>query len=152
MTKPIRTTWREVLRPLYQRPRELQVAALCYRGSGAGRRVLLITSRRTKRWILPKGWLIDGLDAPGSAAREAWEEAGVTPTGRTPRAVGSFEYMKRLRHGLEIPVETRVFRIKVGDLADRFPEAGERRRTWVDPDTAAGMVAEPGLREILRAL
>lgn len=152
MNRPIRTAWRDVLRPLYRRPRELQVAALCYRGSGASRRVLLITSRRTRRWILPKGWLIDGLDAAGSAAREAWEEAGVTPAGGAPRAVGTFEYMKRLRDGLEIPVETRVFKIEVAGLADRFPEAGERRRLWVDAEKAADMVAEPGLRDILRAL
>lgn len=152
MNRPIRTAWREVLRPLYRRPRELQVAALCYRGSGASRRVLLITSRRTKRWILPKGWLIDGLDAPRSAAQEAWEEAGVKPSGGAPKAVGTFEYMKRLRHGLEIPVETQVFKIKVADLAERFPEAGERKRLWVDAEKAADLVAEPGLRDILRAL
>ena len=100
---------------------------------------------------MPKGWPIDGLDAPAAAAQEAWEEAGVRPASIKPRAVGRFDYMKRLNEGLEIPVEAKVYKIKVADLAETFPEAGTRERRWVTANDAANMVAEPGLREILKA-
>ncbi len=55
----------------------------------------MITSRDTGRWILPKGWPIDGLDEAGSALQEAWEEAGVKD-GRIANApIGTFDYQKR---------------------------------------------------------
>ncbi|TMV51704.1 NUDIX hydrolase, partial [Thioclava sp. BHET1] len=69
--------WRSVVLPLVQRPKRLQVAALCFRGGGAATEVLLITSRDTGRWVVPKGWPMRGLDAAGAARQEAWEEAGV---------------------------------------------------------------------------
>ena len=73
----IKKAWSEVLHPMLQRPKRLQVAALCYRRDGDSKEVLLVTSRGTGRWILPKGWPIDGLDAGEAALQEAWEEAGV---------------------------------------------------------------------------
>ncbi|MGY3437430.1 MULTISPECIES: NUDIX hydrolase [unclassified Marinovum] len=152
MKQPIQRAWREILRPLYKRPNEFQVAALCYQGKGALRRILLITSRDTGRWVLPKGWPIHGEDGPGSAAIEAWEEAGVTPAKVGKQAFGTFQYKKRLDDGWEIPVDTKVYKIKVADLAETFPEAGERKRVWVTPNEAANMVDETGLRALLEAV
>ncbi|WP_417523739.1 NUDIX hydrolase [Marinovum sp.] len=129
-----------------------QVAALCTRGKGKSREVLLITSRDTGRWVLPKGWPVEGCDDPASAAVEAWEEAGVRPKQVRRKPVGSYVYDKRLGNGIAVPVETWVFRIKVAGLAETFPEAAQRNRVWVSPRKAAKMVAEPGLRAILEEL
>lgn len=126
----------------------IQIAALCYRGEGAGREVLLITSRDTGRWVIPKGGLMRGRDAAEAAAEEAWEEAGVRPVAIPAEAIGEFRYLKTKRSGLPIPVRVLVYPMEVAGLEERFPEAGQRRLAWHAPRDAATMVAEPGLREI----
>ncbi len=150
MTPIFNKAWSEVLDPFFRRPKELQVAALCYRRRKSGKEVLLITSRDTGRWILPKGWPIDGLDAPGSALQEAWEEAGVKDGRVANDPIGSFEYQKRFDSGASATCNTHVFPVEVGHLARNFPERDERRRKWVSPVKAAEMVQEPQLREMLR--
>jgi 8-oxo-dGTP pyrophosphatase MutT (NUDIX family) len=140
----------ELVRPLFRRPRRLQVAALCYRGNDVCKEVLLITSRGTGRWIIPKGWPIDGKDAPSAALQEAWEEAGVRSGRVTREAVGVYCYEKELSTGLPVSVETLVFAVEVNQIEADYPEAGERRRKWVSPAAAANMVQEPELQQILR--
>ena len=129
-----------------------QVAALCYRDTPQGKRVLLITSRDTGRWIVPKGWPIKGLDGPGSALQEAWEEAGVRKADIESDPVGYYEYAKGLGDGVTIPVEAQVYLTKVRDLREDYPEADERTRAWFAPADAANLVDEPDLQAILRAL
>ena len=141
-----------MVQPLLVRPRRLQVAALCLRDTGAGREVLLITSRDTGRWILPKGWPIDGLTAPGAALQEAWEEAGVKTGTITEDPLGSYIYDKRLEGGVPVSVEVKVFAVTDVRMADEYPEAEERNRRWMSPGEAASLVDEPGLREILNGL
>ena len=151
MTRFMQTAWSEFFDPLFRRPKRLQVAALCYRKRRSGKEVLLITSLDTGRWILPKGWPIDGLDEAGSALQEAWEEAGVR-NGRIANApIGSFEYRKRFQGGAEATCLTQVFPVEVEDLADEFPESEERKRKWVRPEQAASMVEEPELQDLLRS-
>ncbi|WP_417726961.1 NUDIX hydrolase [Roseovarius sp.] len=150
MTSPMRRAWRELVRPLFRRPRRLQIAALCYREDDGCKEVLLITSRGTGRWIIPKGWPIDGKDAPGAAMQEAWEEAGVRSGRVTSEAVGIYCYEKELSTGLPVPVETLVFAVEVDKMEAEYPEVGERRRKWVTPAAAANMVQEPELQQILR--
>ena len=154
MTNALKKAWADFLRPLLKRPRRLQVAALCYRQNDddAAKSVLLVTSRDTGRWIIPQGWPIAGLDAPGAALQEAWEEAGVREGRVTGAALGSYGYDKQLASGLPVPVETLVFPVAVDRLEDDFPEAAQRSRTWVSPAAAADMVREPELRDILRRL
>lgn len=153
MFQSLSVVWEEMLRPLVQRPHRVQVAALCWRpAASGGEEVLLITSRDTGRWILPKGWPIDGKDGAQSALQEAWEEAGVTRAAIDPEPVGRYRYNKGLDHGGTVPVETLVYRVRVEALADDYPEAGERRRRWVSPKRAAVMVREPQLRDILGKL
>lgn len=152
MTNTLTKAWAELVRPILQRPKRVQVAALCYRQGQTGKDVLLITSRDTGRWIVPKGWPIDGLDGPQSALQEAWEEAGVKDAEIDPNAAGLFDYVKGLNSGGEAIVETTVFLTRVIDLASDYPEAKERSRKWVAPEEAANMVDEPGLKEILRSL
>ncbi|QYX57826.1 NUDIX hydrolase [Roseovarius sp. SCSIO 43702] len=143
----------EMVAPLLRRPPELQVAALCLRdGADGGKEVLMITSRDTGRWILPKGWLVEDKDAPQSALQEAWEEAGVEPPAEAPVHIGHYHYDKGLDGGYTVPVRVELFRIDVTELADSYPEARERARLWLSPEKAAQRVDEPELAAILRAL
>ena len=114
MTDTLMNALSSVVGPLLRRPKRLQVAALCLKGEGSGKQVLMITSRDTGRWVLPKGWPIDGYDAPGSALQEAWEEAGVKEAEIDPDMIGTYEYAKRLTG--EIPV---LF-FREGDTSDEL--------------------------------
>jgi len=128
-----------------------QFAALPWRLSADGAvEVLLITSRETRRWVIPKGWPMKGLKPHQAAAREAWEEAGVE--GRIgSRRVGAFDYDKRLSSGALQPVRVEVYPLKVGIIHEDWPEAAQRERAWVAPSEAASRVDEPGLARILSA-
>ncbi|WP_171179816.1 NUDIX hydrolase [Ruegeria sp. HKCCD8929] len=152
MTNALRKAWEEVVRPLILRPRRVQVAALCVRRGEDGPEVLLVTSRDTGRWIVPKGWPIDGLDGAEAAAREAWEEAGVRPAGFSRKPVGTYKYDKILSNGVPEPILTNVYRIKVEGLAEDYPERDQRQRRWVPATEAAGLVREPELQDLLRGL
>lgn len=148
----LRTFWENVILPLVVRPSRFQVAALCYRKTAAQVQVLVITSRDTGRWILPKGWPKRGYDAGGTALEEAWEEAGVKSDGVPPVMIGSYRYDKRLKGGVPVTTDVEVFAIHVVRLLDDFPEAGERRREWMTPEDAANVVDEPGLKALLQDL
>lgn len=125
-----------------------QVGALCLDGAG---RVLLITSRDTGRWVIPKGWTMPGKTPAQAALREAWEEAGVEGRiGAVP--IGQYRYDKVLRSGRLRPLVVQVFLAAVDRLAEDWPEAGQRTRRWLAPGEAATMVAEPELRHLLYAL
>ncbi|APE42612.1 NUDIX hydrolase [Sulfitobacter alexandrii] len=152
MMHAFRLAWAEMVLPFLKRPKRLQVAALCYRDTPAGKRVLLITSRDTGRWIVPKGWPIDGLDGPGAALQEAWEEAGVREADIESAPVGFYDYDKGLSEGLTMPVEAQVYLTRVKDLREEYPEADQRKRAWFSPEEAAALVEEPDLQAILRAL
>jgi 8-oxo-dGTP pyrophosphatase MutT (NUDIX family) len=126
-----------------------QVAALCWRTGLAGLEVLLITSRHSKRWILPKGWLQPDLTAAENAAREAFEEAGVTgKIGAQP--VGHYHYLKERREGTGIPVSVDVFALAVTKQLDEWPEKGQRSMIWVPLNEAIVKISEPGLRGVLK--
>lgn len=142
--------WGEIVRPMIKRPNKFQVAALCYRKTDGGKEVLLITSRGSGRWILPKGWPMEGHTASEAAGLEAWEEAGVKPAKVKSQALGSFEYIKDRDTGLPQVCDTHVYPVKVDAVAKDFPEAGEREMRWLSPKAAAELVEEDGLKDILR--
>ena len=125
-----------------------QVAALCYRIVHKQVQVLLITSRETGRWILPKGWPIDGLTPAQTAAREAREEAGVKGAV-AEQSVGSLSYTKIMGDQTEVPCIMAVYAVRVEDLMARYPEKNQRRRKWVSLDEAAGMLQEPEAQQVL---
>lgn len=150
MTQFLSKIWGAFLAPMMQRPKRLQVAALCYRGAGDDKEVLLVTSRGTGRWIIPKGWPIRGLNSPQAALQEAWEEAGVKDSAATDQPIGAYSYQKTQDTGLDIPVEALVYPVEVEGLSEAFPESGERTRRWVRTDEAANLVNEPELKAILR--
>lgn len=131
-----------------------QFAALCYRVRNKKVQVLLVTSRRSGRWIMPKGWPINNKTPFESAAQEAWEEAGVV--GRADsRPLGLYSYVKVVGDDEDdadvgLPVVAMVYAVKVKTLMADYPEAGQRKRKWVSRKKAAAMVGEPELARILR--
>ncbi len=129
----------------------MQNAALCYRRDKRGKtEVLLITSRDTGRWVLPKGWPIKGLTPPEAAAREAFEEAGVEGrVGTEP--LGVFPYDKDAHSTEGVPVLVTVFPLAVRRLVKDFPEKGQRRLEWFSPKKASKKVDEPELSAILES-
>ncbi len=143
---------RHLLRALFGlRPRYLQVAALCLRGEGGQREVLLVTSRGRGRWILPKGWPMTGRSLAEAALQEAWEEAGAK--GRVQKkAIGRYRYQNLLGDDIGLPVEARVFLIDQITLADSYPEAGQRERRWWPLAEAAEVVDEAELAALLRGM
>lgn len=149
MFQSVKRAWTEMVQPILQRPKRFQVAAMCYRQVKDQTEILLITSRDTGRWILPKGWPINGLDAANSALQEAWEEAGVKSGIVEGPAIGSYDYDKVMDGGRTLPIEAHVFKVRVDDLTDTYPECGKRKRKWVRPAEAATLVNEPQLKAIL---
>lgn len=144
-------SWGRRLRRLLARgDRALQVGAIC-RDPETGQ-VLMITSRGTGRWIIPKGWTMRDRSLAEAALQEAWEEAGVRAS--EAREIGSYRYDKLPDdgEGPPIPVEVRSFLVPVLELAEDFPEQGQRTRRWMPPSEAATLVAEPELAALLRSL
>ena len=131
--------------------RPQQAAALCLKRRKRKLYVLIITSRQTKRWILPKGWLEEDKTEAEVALMEAWEEAGVTADPTSPALIGSYHYDKRLRGAQEKPLEVNVYRITSCSLAKRYPEKKRRQRKWVSLKKAAKMVDEQSLKRLLLA-
>ena len=137
---------------MFRRPIRVQYAALCYRlrRKRGMVEILLITSRDTGRWVIPKGWPMTGRTAHEAAAREAWEEAGVKGRAGT-EPIGHYMYRKGIAEGMKIDCKVQVYALEVDDLAKNFPEKGERRLEWVSPAEAEARVAEPGLKKLIRA-
>jgi len=125
-----------------------QFAALCYRQKAGGLQILLVTSRGSGRWIVPKGWPMSGKTPYESAVQEAWEEGGVVGRAHA-RPLGLFAYTKGTDDD-DLPCVAMVYAVKVKSLSSKFPEAGERKRRWVSQKKAASMVDEPELARILR--
>lgn len=126
-----------------------QFAALCYRVTNGKCEVLMVTSRRSRRWILPKGWPMDGKTPVETALIEAWEEAGVEGKAH-PRCLGLYSYQKEIEPSLDLPVVAMVYAVRVKSLSNTYPESHERKRKWMRPKKAADRVAEPELAHLLR--
>ncbi|MEL7255706.1 MAG: NUDIX hydrolase [Pseudomonadota bacterium] len=126
-----------------------QFAALCYKVIDGKVKVLMVTSRGTGRWIIPKGWPADGKTPIESALTEAWEEAGVE--GRvTGECLGLFSYQKNVNDADDLPCVAMVYPVKVKSVSANYPEKGQRRRRWMSLKKAAERVDEPELARILK--
>ncbi|HYI41361.1 MAG TPA: NUDIX hydrolase [Allosphingosinicella sp.] len=111
--------------------------------------VLLITSRDTRRWVVPRGNPIAGKSSVASAAQEAFEEAGIS--GLTePEPLGRYRYDKRRRDGTSVKAEVMLFRMGVQKIAKHWPEMRQRERRWFGIEEAAVAVHEPGLADLIR--
>jgi 8-oxo-dGTP pyrophosphatase MutT (NUDIX family) len=129
--------------------RHVQYAALPYRAGKSQLEIMLVTSRGTRRWIIPKGWPKRGMPPHDTAATEAFEEAGVI--GKvSKRPIGSYPYNKVLRKGDKASCRVQVFALRVTRQHKRWPEKHERRIKWYRPAEAVRSVGEPHLRRIIR--
>ena len=126
-----------------------QFAALCFRMRQDKPEILLVTTRGSGRWILPKGWPMPGKTPAEAALIEAWEDAGVKGKAYD-RCLGVFSYAKSLHPSHEAPCLALVYPVKVKTLLAKFPESDQRKRKWMRPKRAAKAVAEPELAQLLR--
>lgn len=125
-----------------------QVAALPWRGEGEAMRVLLVSSRETRRWVIPKGWPMKGKTDFAAAAQEAYEEAGLDGV-IAEKPAGEYEYLKRLKSGAAKLVKVDVFPLQVTSEHLNWPEKGQRTLQWMTPVEAALAVQEPELRDLI---
>ncbi|MCB4821522.1 NUDIX hydrolase [Roseicella aerolata] len=131
--------------------RRRQCAALPLSRRGDDLFVLLVTSRETRRWVVPKGWVEKRHSPADQAAQEAYEEAGIR--GRVASApIGRYAYAKRLRDGASVTCEVEVFALEVEQLLEDWPEKGQRERRWFSLPDAAAAVQEGGLGSLMLSL
>ncbi|KEA04449.1 NUDIX hydrolase (plasmid) [Agrobacterium fabrum] len=141
-------------KPAKLTPTEKQYAALCFRhvaGSEDPVQLLLITSRDTGRWVIPKGWGDAKRKPHETAQREAWEEAGAIGRVRK-KPFGYFTYLKKLDDNRSVMVVVRVHLLHVLHLEEEFPEKGQRILRWFSPTAAAAAVREPDLKFLIGGL
>ncbi|AVA25568.1 NUDIX hydrolase [Rhizobium sp. NXC24] len=129
-----------------------QFGAICSRTGADGTiEVLLITTRETHRWTIPKGWPIKGLKPNKVAEREAWEEAGVKGKAEK-KPFGYYTYLKVFDSENVMPSMVEVHRLQVKKVCAKFPERKERTLEWLSPSEAATRVQEPELKSLLARL
>ncbi len=129
----------------------IQVAALPWRQNGPQLEILLITSRLSRHWLIPKGWPMKGKTDFEAAAQEAFEEAGIRGTmGGEP--VGRYVYDKISLDGDSIRCVVDVYPLRVEQELAEWREAGTRTRSWVPLETASMLAYEEGLSDLLAAL
>jgi 8-oxo-dGTP pyrophosphatase MutT (NUDIX family) len=128
-----------------------QVGALCVcRADDGTPLILLVTSRDTGRWVIPKGWPAKRLTPRQAAAREAMEEAGVSGKIGT-KPIGSYEYVRANDKGGQL-LNVSVFLLAARVERNRWPERDQRKRAWFSVEAAARRVAEPELRKLIRSI
>jgi 8-oxo-dGTP pyrophosphatase MutT (NUDIX family) len=126
----------------------IQYAALPWRKAGDALEILLITTLNTRRWIVPKGWPLEGKSPQDSAAQEAMEEAGIS--GNIAKApLGSFHYNKLRKSGETVSCKVDVFAMEVARQRRSWAEKDRREARWFSIDEALEHVTEPGLRRLI---
>lgn len=130
----------------------MQVAALPYRKRADGSvEVLLVTTRGTGRWMVPKGWPMAGKSHADAAAQEAYEEAGVRGAAE-PEEIGRFDHEKTRLAEPSLQCTVAVFPMRVEQELARWPERGQRTRRWFSIDEAADAVHSSHLADIIARL
>jgi 8-oxo-dGTP pyrophosphatase MutT (NUDIX family) len=128
-----------------------QVGALCVSGGDDGKpRIMLVTSRETSRWVIPKGWPIKRRKDHKAAAREAFEEAGVSGEIET-KPIGGYQYVK-FENGSDQLLSVSVFLLAVDKQKNSWPEQEQRQRAWFSIEEAARRVDEHELRALIRSI
>jgi 8-oxo-dGTP pyrophosphatase MutT (NUDIX family) len=130
-------------------PVPLQSGVLPWRRKGRKKaEVLLVTGRRSGRWMIPKGWPMPGKTLADSAAQEAFEEAGIEGTV-DPRPIGTFRHIKQHLLLGRIQVDIQVHLLAVQRELNDWPERGERNRKWFALDEAATRVDSAALKKLI---
>ena len=140
------------MRLMFRRPPRLQFGALCHRVNPEtnAREVLLLTSRDTGRWVIPKGWPMAEKAAHEVAAQEALEEAGVLGEVGADD-IGFFDYRKMMKDGFALDCRVKVYPLAVEGFARKFKEKGQRKRRWFPFEQASELVKEPMLKALILA-
>ncbi|MEK4032088.1 NUDIX hydrolase [Methylocystis sp. IM3] len=126
-----------------------QYAALPWRRKGKALEIMLITSRETRRWVIPKGWPMKGRKSHATAALEAIQEAGLL--GKIDKTtIGAFHYQKKLGNGATVLCRVDVFPLRVVRQRKNWPEKRQRATKWFSASKAARMVDEPELTKMIR--
>src|SRR6478672_10792575 len=126
----------------------MQYAVLPFRRRDGVLEILMVTSRETARWVVPKGWPMAGLTPADAAAVEAYEEAGIQGVvGRAP--IGGYTYWKIIA-GKRLLCTVEVFPFEVHEELAQWPERRQRKREWFNPGAAESLVDEAVLGEIIR--
>lgn len=125
-----------------------QFAALPYRLRDGDVEILLITTRKKRRWSVPKGWPIKRSTPQQTAAVEAFEEAGVRGAIRA-RRIGRFK-KRRVKKHQSVLCDVQIFPLQVKHQHGHWPEMGQRSRLWVNPRQAAALVKKAGLRRAIK--
>lgn len=129
--------------------RDIQFAALPWRIGEHGRReVMLLTSRETRRWVIPKGWPMKTKNPAQVAKQEAFEEAGLVGEIVGKRPLGSYHYSKKLKK-TDVLTEVLVYSFRVKKQAEDWPEKLQRDTRWFDATDAAALVDEGSLASII---
>ncbi len=121
-----------------------QSGVIAFRGPPDAMEIALVSSRRGRRWVIPKGLVEPFLDPGASAAKEAWEEAGLRGE-LSADPVGSYLYRKL--GGL---CDVAVYLLRVEAVLETWPESRWRSRVWLSASRAAERVQEPVLARLLR--
>ena len=124
-----------------------QFAALPYRLRDGDVEIMLITTRKKKRWSVPKGWPIKRSTPEQTAAIEAFEEAGVRGDVGA-KSIGRFK-KRRVRNNQSVLCDVQIFPMEVKQQKRKWPEKRQRSRIWVDPRTPAILVSKRGLRRAI---
>ncbi len=128
----------------------IQYAALPWRVSEGEIEILLVTSRDTRRWIIPKGWPMKGRKPHIVATIEAVQEAGLH--GAIGKAkIGDYHYRKRLAADVSVECRVEVYALEVQRQRKKWPEKKQRATAWFAQALAAELVEEPELRALIRA-
>lgn len=138
----------ESVQLMLRRPRRCQFAALCYRVAEGKPEILLLTSRGTGRWVIPKGWPMGSKPGHEVARQEALEEAGVLGEVETA-AAGCYSYEKGMDGGYSVPCDVQVHVMRVTSSVETFKEKDQRSFDWVAPAIAEQRVQEPQLKRII---
>ena len=126
----------------------IQYGALPWRRAGEAIEILLITTRNTRRWIVPKGWPLLGRTPRECAAQEALEEAGVS--GKVAeKPLGWFHYDKLRKSGEVVPCKVQIYPMEVSRQRSAWAEKAMRQTRWCSPQEALSHVSEPGLRQLI---
>lgn len=123
-----------------------QAAALAFLPDSDPLRFVLVTTRRTGRWSVPKGGIEDGMNGPATAVREAYEEAGVLGPAE-PEPIGTFRSWK-IRPPQFWRIEIQVFPLEIREIREKWPESDERHRRFVTLDEARTLLSEPAIIDI----
>ena len=129
-----------------------QAGAIPYRIVDGTVEILLLTSRDTRRWVIPKGYVDPGMTTRQAACQEAWEEAGVSGEITTRYPLGFVPYFKTLRTGRIRAASIEVFPLLVERQKTRWREKKQRVRVWFPVRDAAARVAEPALATLMLRL